>query len=158
MKNSLSEGSKVAGLKSHGTLNPHPEKVIDRLFIEHDFFDARDSVQLKYEMLRRVRIEGVSVSQAAADFGLSRPSFYQAQEAFEQGGLSGLVSKKRGPRNAHKFSESVMRFLEETIAREGFLSAAKLVPKLKEQFQLTAHPRSIERALKRRKKKRVASS
>jgi hypothetical protein len=34
----------------------------------------RDLVQVKYEMLRRVRVDGHSVSQSATGFGLSRPS------------------------------------------------------------------------------------
>src|SRR2546430_13430269 len=34
-----------------------------------DFFDARDAVQVKYEMVRKVRAGGAPVTQAAAAFG-----------------------------------------------------------------------------------------
>lgn len=59
-------------------------------------FDPRDLVQVKYEMLRRVSAEGHSVVQSAKAFGLSRPSFYQAQAALQREGLAGLLAKKRG--------------------------------------------------------------
>ena len=44
-------------LRRHGTLNPHPETVADRLFRNSDFFDADDMVQIKYEMLRHVPVD-----------------------------------------------------------------------------------------------------
>ena len=56
------------------------------------FFDPEDLVQVKYEMLRRVREDGQAVTQASAAFGFSRPSFYEAQVAFERAGLPGLVT------------------------------------------------------------------
>ena len=43
-------------LRRHGTLNPEPESVTDPLFHGNDFFDPNDLVQVKYEMLRRVRL------------------------------------------------------------------------------------------------------
>lgn len=58
-------------LAAHGTLNPRPQNVTDELFQSGEFFDPRDLVQVKYEMLRRVRVDGHSVTQAAAAFGFS---------------------------------------------------------------------------------------
>jgi hypothetical protein len=83
--------AKEQALREHGSLNPRPHMVTDPLFCEVAFCDARDLVQVKYEMLRRVRVDGQSVTESAAAFGFSRPSFYQAQSAFEQGGLGGLL-------------------------------------------------------------------
>jgi len=37
-------------------------------------------------MLREVRVEQKPIRQAAKNFGLSRPSFYQAQLAFQEFG------------------------------------------------------------------------
>src|SRR5437870_7425370 len=85
------QDTKLRTLQQHGTLNPRPKQVRDELFLQDDFFDPRDLVQVKYEMLRRVQSEGKSVTDAAANFGFSRPSFYQALSAFEQDGLAGLV-------------------------------------------------------------------
>src|SRR5437870_12394195 len=89
-------------LRQRGCLNPYPEKVADPLFAGSDFFDARDLVQVKYEMVRRVEIDGHTISDSAAAFGLSRPTFYQAQTARETGGLSALATQMPGRRRAHK--------------------------------------------------------
>src|SRR5438477_5425103 len=71
---------KLALLRQSHTLHPHPEKVRDPLFLSGSpFFDPRDLVQVKYELLRRVRVDGYSVAQATALFALSRPTFYVAQ-------------------------------------------------------------------------------
>jgi len=43
---------KIETLRLQGCLNPHPENVTDPVFHGSDFFEARDLVQLKYEMLR----------------------------------------------------------------------------------------------------------
>jgi hypothetical protein len=88
---------KIRALQQQGTLNPRPKAVRDPLFLQDDFFDPRDLVQVKYEMLRRVRTEGQSVTDAAVSFGFSRPSFYQAQSAFEDDGLAGLVHRPVNP-------------------------------------------------------------
>jgi hypothetical protein len=79
-----SDQRKQQALRAHGSLNPHPETVASALFQKSDFFDPRDLVQVKYEMLRRVDAESQAISRAAQEFGFSRPSFYQAQAAFQQ--------------------------------------------------------------------------
>jgi hypothetical protein len=84
MANGKPKDGKLAALRRAGTLNPRPKDVADRLFQENEFFDARDLVQVKYEMLRQVRVDKSSVSQSAESFGFSRPSYYQAQAAFEE--------------------------------------------------------------------------
>jgi len=64
---------KALELKRTGTLNPHPEAVADLLFKENPFFDPRDLLQVRYEMLRRHRAQEMSILDAAAAFGVSRP-------------------------------------------------------------------------------------
>src|SRR5258708_28751543 len=44
---------KQATLAETRCLNPHPEQVRDEAFLASEFFDARDLVQVKYEMVRR---------------------------------------------------------------------------------------------------------
>ena len=146
---------KLQTLKKNRTLNPHPERVTDPLFQEEDFFDARDLLQVKYEMLRRVRLEGWPVARAAETFGFSRPSFYKAQTAFGQAGLGGLFPKKRGPREAHKMTSDIVAFVSEMLGGDPGLSTAMLAQRIEERFGVIVHPRSIERALKRREKKPV---
>src|SRR5918999_5907506 len=89
--------AKAEALRATGALHPHPETVRDPLFGSHDFFDPRNLVQVKYEMLRRVDVGGPPVARTADAFGVSRPTFYQTQTAFTQRGLAGLVPQKRGP-------------------------------------------------------------
>ncbi|MBI2764933.1 MAG: helix-turn-helix domain containing protein [Chloroflexi bacterium] len=144
---------KSVSLRRYHALNPRAQAVTDPAFsTDNPFFDARDLVQVKYEMLRRVRQDGQSVSETAAAFGFSRPSFYQAQALFERAGLPGLVPQRPGPRHAHKLSEEVVDVLEQALARESTLSSAQLSRLVEEHFGLRVHRRSVERALARRKK------
>jgi transposase len=139
-------------------LNPKPESVSDERFRDEGFFDARDLVQVKYEMVRRVRAEGATVTEAAETFGFSRPTFYQAQRALDEEGLPGLVPKRPGPKRAHKLTDEVMAFVDELRERGSGMNAQTLSQRLAERFGLSVHPRSIERALARREKKRQTSS
>jgi transposase len=145
---------KLASLRERRTLNPRPEGVTDEIFRRSEFFDARDLLQVKYEMIRRVQIEEAPVADTAESFGFSRPSFYQAQAAFTRGGLAGLLPRKRGPREAHKLSAEVMAFIEELRGADRSLTASALAPLVKERFGVAVHRRSIERALRRQEKKR----
>jgi transposase len=146
--------SKRDALKRHGTLNPYPDVVTDVLFQTGDFFDADDLVQVKYEMLRRVRVEKQSVSQSASSFGFSRPTYYQAEEDFQRDGLYGLLPEKRGPRQGHKFTPDILNFAVKLRTTDPSLRGVDLVAAIQERFGITAHPRSIERALTRQEKKR----
>jgi transposase len=132
------DGDKVEALRRYHALNPHPEKVKDEAFIK--------------EMLRRVREGYQSVTEAAASFGFSRPSFYHAQEAFERGGLGGLLPEPPGPKRAHKLSEEVMDFVERAVEEAGPLRSDDLAGMIAEEFGVSVHPRSVERAISRRKK------
>ncbi len=145
---------KLEALRQHGCVNPKPEGVDDELFVTADFFDPHDLLQVKYEMVRRVRLEGHRVSHAARTFGCSRPTVYQALTAFEGGGLPALLPRKPGPRRAHKLSEEVVDFLERTLGDKPDSAAGELVVAVRERFGLSVHPRCVERALMRRKKKR----
>jgi len=145
---------KLETLRQQGTLNPRPRDVSDELFQASEFFDARDVVQVKYEMLRRVEKEGRPITEAAAAFGFSRPSFYQAQLAFEQGGIAGLVPHKRGPKQAHKLTSKIMDFLQQIRQEDPSLDSAELVGRVKKRFGVVVHSRTIERGLARNQKKR----
>jgi hypothetical protein len=103
------EDPKVQALRAERCLNPRPGAVRDPAF-GSEFLDARDLVQVKYEMVRRVRVDGDAVSRTAADYGFSRPSFYEAAAALDAGGLAGLVPARPGPRRAHKMFEEVVTF------------------------------------------------
>jgi transposase len=151
--NTAPDNDKETALRSHHALNTRAENVSDPAFVSGDpFFDARDLVQVKYEMLRRARKEGTTVSEAAAAFGFSRPSFYEAEAAYESGGLPGLLPKRPGPRRAHKLSQEVVARLEEARTTEPSLTSSDLADLARAEFGLHVHPRSVERALARRPK------
>jgi transposase len=147
------DNDKRSQLARRGALHPYPERVTDPLYQDDPFFDARDAVQVKYEMLRAVCIEGRPASQAAVQSGFSRPTFYQARAAFEQAGMPGLLPAKKGPRRAHKLSEAVMSFVHAQLEAEPSLSMAALAERVRRRWGIRVHPRSVKRALARHAKK-----
>lgn len=145
------EDPKIEALRETRTLNPRPEAVTDEAFAYSEFFDARDLVQVKYEMVRKVREEGATVRAAAAAFGLSRQSYYDAAAAVDAGGLVALTPAKPGPRGGHKLTDQVLDHLAELVAADPSLRAAQLADRVAARFGVRVHPRSIERALHRRR-------
>jgi transposase len=141
-------------LREHAALNPRPQAVVHALFQGGAFFDPRDLLQVKYEMLRLVLVDKRPISEAAKACGLSRPSFYQAQTAFEQGGLAGLLRHKPGPHGAHKLTPQVLEFVAEARSANPQLRAAQLASSVRQRFGLQVHPRSIDRQLASKKKRR----
>jgi len=138
---------KIEALRSCGALNRNPQKVRHPLFTQHDFFDPHDLVQLKYETIRAVEIDDRPIAQASVDFGLSRPTIYEAQENFRYEGLGGLLPHKRGPKKARKLTPEVRLYLEELVASEPDLKSPVLVARVRRRFGIVLHPRTIEKAL-----------
>ena len=145
------EDPKVTALRESRCLNPHPEQVTDPAFLADGFFDARDAVQVKYEMVRAVTVDGAPVTATAAAFGYSRPSYYQAAAALAAAGLQGLVPARPGPRGGHKLTGQVLAWAEEQLAADPQLKAAGLAGLIAAEFGVRVHPRSVERALARRR-------
>ena len=120
--------AKETSLAAARCLNPHPEQVRDPGFLSSEFFDARDAVQVKYEMVRKVKAEGAPVTAAAAAFGYSRPAYYAAAAALEASGLEGLVPARPGPRGGHKLTGEVLAWAEEQLAASPGLRPARPGP------------------------------
>jgi transposase len=140
---------KQEALREARALNPRPEAVVDDGFASSEFFDPRDLVQVRYEMVRRVRVEGDTVSAAAAQFGFSRPSWYAAAAAMDESGLPGLLRARPGPRRAHKLSAEILVFLTDALEVEPEIRASELASRVEQSFGISVHPRSVERALER---------
>jgi transposase len=138
-------------LLEEGTLNPSPEKVLDPKFRQSEFFDSRDLVQVKYEMLRRVSVENTSVTNAAQEYGVSRPTFYQAKASLEKAGIAGLVPKRPGPRGPHKIRGEVLAFLHKQLVPGQPIRARELASLIRKEFGVEVHPRTIERAIRGKK-------
>lgn len=145
---------KTLELKRTATLNPRPASISDPLFKENPFFDPKDLLQVRYEMLRRHSVEEVSIVDVATKFGVSRPTVYQAQAAFQQAGLIGLLPKHRGPKEGHKLSADVIDYVKSLRAAEPGLTTVASVRAVQEKFGITVHRRSLERALGSKKKPR----
>ncbi|MGO9083572.1 MAG: helix-turn-helix domain containing protein [Streptosporangiaceae bacterium] len=148
---------KEAALAAARCLNPHPEQVTDPEFLGSDFFDARDAVQVKYEMVRKVKAGGAPVTEAAAAFGYSRPAYYAAAAVLESSGLEGLVPARPGPRGASKLTEEILAWAEEQLAADPALRPAQLPGQIQDAFGVRALPRSVERALARRRERHSKS-
>ena len=138
---------KIRALAEEGTLNPVPGKVQDPKFQDGEFFDPRDIVQVKYEMLRRVSVEKASVTGATVEYGVSRPTYYQTKASFGEAGLAGLVPRKRGPRGPHKVRGTVLEFIQEQLVAGEPIRARQLARQIRKKFNLDIHPRTIERAV-----------
>lgn len=143
---------KSQALARNGTLNPNPEAVKDPLFVSNPFFDPKDLVQVRYEMVRRHQADGLAISDVALAFGVSRPTFYKAQSALQTAGLAGLVPKPRGPKDGHKISAEVVAFIVDLKAGDPRISTPQCLAAIEARFGITVHRRSLERALARKKK------
>ena len=144
---------KSEALAQDGVLNLHPEGVRDALFAGNPFFDAKDLVQVRYEMVRRHQVDGIAISEAAATFGVTRPTFYKAQSALQVVGLAGLLPSRRGPKGGHKISAEVIAFVADLKAANPELTTWQCLDAIEAHFGIKVHRRSLERALARKKKR-----
>ncbi|MGH7943628.1 MAG: helix-turn-helix domain-containing protein [Opitutaceae bacterium] len=145
--------AKRQALKASGTFNARFSEVRDELFQPSAFFDPQDALQVKYEAVRAIEVEGRPMARAAKDFGLSRPTLYQTQRQLKAQGLEGLSPHTRGPKGAHKLTAAVRTQLQAWIEAETSLSARDLAKRLRQFFHLKVHPRTIEKTLKIGEKK-----
>ena len=153
MANPKRRDPKSEALAQHGVLNPNPEAVRDVLFTSNPFFDTKDLVQVRYEMVRRHQVDGIAISEAAAAFGVTRPTFYKAQSALKTVGLAGLLPGRRGPKAGHKVSSEVIAFVTDLRAAKPEMTTSQCLDAIESRFGVKVHRRSLERALARKKKR-----
>ena len=144
-----SKPSKTDALIEDGTFNPAPDKVRDAKFHAGEFFDPRDVVQVKYELLRRVSVDKLSITEASDEYGVSRPTYYQTKADFDTAGIAGLVPAKPGPRGPHKVDDEVLAFLRARVVAGEPLRARELAKLVRDNLDIELHPRTIERVLKK---------
>jgi transposase len=145
--------AKRRALQASGTFNPRAAQVQHPLFQQSSFFDPEDLLQLKYETLRALEVESYPIAKAARDFGLSRPTIYEAQNQFQEQGLEGLLPHKRGPKAAHKLTEEVLQYVKDQVASESDIKAEELARRVRQRFGVKLHPRTIQKALNGRAKR-----
>lgn len=139
-------------LRARGVRNPHPERVSDDLFQTTTFFDPRDLLQVRYEMLRRHRHENLPVAQTVRRFGVSRPTFYHLADTYNRDGAAGLIPRKRGPKGATRCTPPIIQFVQQRRADSPDLSWEDLLHEVTDRFGVSLHRRSIERGLARVRK------
>src|SRR6266571_2739853 len=144
------DDAKEAALAASRTLNSDPQKVTDPAFAAGGFFDPADLLQVKYEMVRQVEVEGVPVSAAAGAFGFARQSVYNARAALAAGGLAALIPGKPGPKGGHKLTGPVLDHLQALLEQDPRLTFGELAAQAAQRFGIQVHPRSVRRALERR--------
>lgn len=140
-------------LEQQGLINPTADAVSDQHFEEDGFFEPADLVQVRYEMLRSVRVGDRSATAAAAAFGVSRATYYQVRASYDREGIVGLIPEKRGPRGPHKLTSEILDFVDAELEHAA-LSFTEVATRITERFAITIHPKSIERALAERRKKK----
>ena len=136
-------------LRKQDALNTQPERVEEPLFSDSPFFDPKDLVQLRYEMLRAVSEDGRHVSEVTVRFGCSRPTYYKSRNDFEDEGLIGLLPRKRGPRGGHKLTDDVLDFVEEQLREDNSLAGVDLAKRVRRRFGVAVYASSVRRALRR---------
>jgi transposase len=102
-------------------------------------------------MLRRHQIDGDAVTEVASAFGVSRQAYYMTVAGFEARGIAGLMPRQRGPRRAHKCTDEILDFVEQW--RADISPVNNVSEAVRKRFGVVIHPRSLTRALTRRKKK-----
>jgi transposase len=115
------------------------------------FFDPRDLVQVKYEMLRCHHADGVPIAEAARRFGLSRQTFYLTDAAFRTARLFGLLPGRPGPKGPRKVTPDMAAFLRAQHREHPELGYADLGETAADTFGVRIHPRTVRRLLSKKK-------
>jgi transposase len=96
------------------------------------------------------------VTRAAAAFGFRRQSFYAIAAALDAGGPAALVPGQPGPKGPRKLTDAAMEYVEEFRQADPSLRSCQLTDAVLERFNITVHPRSVEKPLARRRESRTA--
>jgi transposase len=139
------------GLLASGTLNPHPEDVRSELF-KMDFFDPLDRAQVKYEMVRAHAVDGDPVAAACRQFGFSRESFYQIQQAFSELGFISFLPGKRGRKGPTKLKSDVLEFAREQTKEKPEMAPAQLAALITQRYGTEIHRTTVMRGMKKKRR------
>ena len=138
----MSQASRLRALEAEGLLHLRVDAVSAAVFAEGGFFLAADKVQVKYEMLRAHRVDGLPVTEAAAAHGYSRAAFYLVSASFDQLGMAGLLDERRGRRGPVKLAPEIVEFIRSAAPGSG----AQIAEQVAERFGVRLHRRTVERA------------
>jgi transposase len=142
-------GTKEDSLLKNNCFNRNHENVTAGVFGGSPFFDCRDIVQVKYEMVRAADNAEGTVADISRSFGFSRKSYYQINEAFQAGGLQALVPKKTGPKKPTKLTPEAAGFIESYLGNKPGAKSSEVSAALEAETGVRIHPRTIYRHLKK---------
>jgi len=145
----MTSPAKKKALLASGTLNPHPEDVRSELF-KMAFFDPLDRAQVKYEMLRAHSVDGDPVAEACRQFGFSRESFYQIQQAFSKQGFTSFLPGKPGRKGPVKLKGEVLEFALEKKKQDPEVDPAQLAALIKQRYGTDIHRTTVMRGMKKK--------
>ena len=137
--------SKEDILMENGTYNKKYKNVKTPKFIDDHFFDPMDIVQVKYEMLKEVEREGVTVTDATDNYGFSRTAYYNIKDAFSKQGIKGLIPERTGPKSPHKLTREYQKRIDECVAGNPGISSNEIAELLNKDGSINISKRTIER-------------
>lgn len=138
-------GDRAEAMMANGTYNAGHEAVRADQFSHGVFFDARDAVQVKYEMVRSVARRELTVTAASALYGLSRQTCHKCLRAVEREGIAGLMPKKRGPKDGYKFGADAKRYVDGYLLDHPDAGNGEVAAALKADTGVDVHSRTIAR-------------
>jgi transposase len=119
-----------------------------------DFFDPCDRAQVKYEMLRAHSVDGDPVAEACRQFGFSRESFYQIQQAFRELGFISFLPGKPGRKGPVKLKGEVLEFALEKKKENPDIDPVHLAALIKERYGIEIHRTTVMRGMKKKRRSR----
>jgi len=143
--------AKKKALVASGTLNPHPE-VVQSDLSKMDFFDPCDRAQVKYEMLRAHSVDADTVAEVCRQFGFSRESFYQVQEAFSRLGFSCFLPAKRGRKGPIKLKGEMLEFALKKKKEDPEIDPGRLAALIRERYGTDIHRTTVMRGIKKKRR------
>ena len=148
---------KEAALAAARCLNPHPEQVSDPEFLASEFFDARDVVQVKYEMVRKVKAAAPRSPRPPRRSGTPGRRTTRRPPRWSAPGWRGW--SRPGPGRAAPTSSPrrSCAWAEEQLAADPGAAPGAAGRPIEESFGVRVHPRSVERALARRRERHSKS-
>jgi len=136
-------------LRSEGILNARSERVTHPLFETLDFFDPLDLPQVRYEMLRAARVEGIPVAQACRLLGFSREYFYRLERAFMERGYVALLGAPMGRRPLIALNQEIVNFVVHRKLEQPKLSGEQLRQEILRLHKVDCSRRTVERIVEK---------
>ena len=141
--------SKKKFLEQEGFINPKPERISHTLFNTLDFFDPFDLPQVRYEMIRAARINGIPVTTACKLFGFSREYFYKLERTFMNRGYVGLLGSTMGRRPLIALNQEIVNFIVHRKIEDPVLSGEDLRKEIQKIYQVDCSRRTVERIVEK---------